>query len=99
MWAFTKMMNFISKNRLKLTMYLNWMNLYNFPVSAAFVERLFSKLKTAKDCLRNQWSQRTLEGLQMIAIESPKQGDLARRLQNILLTTLKEEIPNMRLKL
>ena len=48
-------------------MYLNWMNLYNlsviFPVSAAFVERLFSKLKTAKDCLRNQLSQRTLEGL------------------------------------
>ena len=45
-----------------------------FPLSAACVERLFSKLKIVKNRLRNQLSKVTLESLLMIATQSPKEG-------------------------
>ena len=45
-----------------------------FSLSAACVERFFSKLKLVKTRLRNQLSQTTLESLLRIATESPKEG-------------------------
>ena len=54
------------------------MKLFNFsmifPARVAFVERLFSKLETIKNRLRNQLSQLNLESLLTIATESPKQS-------------------------
>ena len=45
-----------------------------FPVSAACVERLFSKMKLIKTRLRNQLSQVRLDQLLRIATETPKDG-------------------------
>ena len=53
-----------------------------FPVSVACAERLFSKSKIARNSLRDQLSQLTLESVLMNATKSPKQG----LSKNILLT-------------
>ena len=45
-----------------------------FPISAACVERLFSKMKLVKTRLQNQLKQSTLESLLRIAMESPQNG-------------------------
>ena len=45
-----------------------------FPLSVAWLEQFFSKLKLVKTRLRNQLCQTTLESLSRIATESPKEG-------------------------
>ena len=69
-----------------------------FPLSAACVERLFSKLKLVKNRLRNQLSQTTLERLLMIGTESPKDGFDDAVLESFV-DELKHRNPKMRIKL
>ena len=45
-----------------------------FPLSAAVVERLFSKLKIVKNRLRNRLGDLTLSKLLTVCTESPKDG-------------------------
>ena len=53
-----------------------------FLLSTACVERLFSKMKLIKTCLRNL-SQSTLENLLLIATEAPKDFHDALTLQTL----------------
>ena len=57
-----------------------------FPVSAACAAKLFSKLKTVKNCLRNRLFQFNIETSLMIATVSPQQfrnlvDDFKKRIQ------------------
>ena len=69
-----------------------------FPLSAACVERLFSKMKIMKNRLRNSLSNATLESLLLIARESPKAGFEDDVLEQFV-DELKKRNPNMRLKI
>ena len=92
----------LQKDNLNLSLYPNCMYLFYllmvFPLSAACVERLFSKLKLVKNRLRNQLSQTTLESLLMIATESPKDG-----FDDIVLESFVDELkiknPKIKIKL
>ena len=68
----------LSKNDVHKEIYPNCFKLFKllmiFPLSAACVERLFSKMKIVKNRLRNSLSNATLESLLLIATESPKAG-------------------------
>ena len=62
------------------------------------MERLFSKLKLVKNCLRNQSSQTALESHLMIATESPKDG-FDEIIFERFVDELKIKHPKMRIKL
>ena len=69
-----------------------------FPLSAACVERLFSKMKIVKNRLRNSLSNATLESLLLIATESQKAGFEDDVLEQFV-DELKKRNPNMSLKI
>lgn len=68
-----------------------------FPLSAAVVERLFSKLKIVKNRLRNRLGDVTLSKLLTLCTESPKGGFTEHEFE-CMVDTLKMENPSMRAK-
>ena len=68
-----------------------------FPLSTACVERLFSKMKLIKTCLRNHLSQSTLKNLLFTATEAPK--DFHDDHYEHFVNELKRINPKMRIKL
>ena len=92
----------LSKNDVHKEIYPNCFKLFKllmiFPLSAAFVERLFSKMKIVKNRLRNSLSNATLESLLLIATESPKAGFEDDVLEQFV-DELKKRNPKMRLKI
>ena len=69
-----RIMKSFSKDVFHSTIYPNCMKLLNFfmifPVSVACAAKLFSKLKTVKNCLRNRLIQFNIESSLMIATVS-----------------------------
>ena len=69
-----------------------------FPLSAACVERLFSKMKLMKTRLRNQLAQVRLDQLLRIGTESPKEG-FNDNIYEYFVDELKKRNPKMRIEL
>ena len=69
-----------------------------FPISAACVERLFSKMKLVKTRLQNQLKQNTLESLLRIATESPQKGFSDQEYEHFV-DELKKTNPKMKITL
>ena len=90
------------KNDVHKEIYPNCFKLFKllmiFPLSAACVERLFSKMKIVKNRLHNSLSNTTLESWLLIATESPKAGFEDDVLEQFV-DELKKRNPNMRLKI
>ena len=92
----------LSKNDVHKEIYPNCFKLFKllmiFPLSAACVGRLFSKMKIVKNGIRNSLSSATLECLLLIATESPKAGFEDDVFEQFV-DELKKRNPNMRLKI
>ena len=70
LWASIKADNM---SRYLSTMLQTLVFLLLFPLSTAWVERFFSKMKLVKTRLRNQLKQTSFENLLFIATETPKE--------------------------